>query len=354
MDKKRIAIVGLGKIGLFHLSILKNFKEVEIVGLMDKETSVQKIVRGMGINVPFFDSVDTLVKEEKLDGIFACVPPAYNRSIAKTCITNGISLFLEKPITSKLTDAVEIVKLLKQQKSPPTNAVGYMVAYYPTFEYAQKLLKDQAIGQVRHYTASQFLEEVLKKHTGWRQNPAISGGGVVGVVGSHLLYLIQSFFGLPLRTQATTIKLFSEVEDICHARLEHADHLLGEFHVSWSRPGYSEVGYQIHVEGTKGFMEITENSLSLFAFENNSKFPIGWKVWYPWDFIESKPSKEHLDIGQQGYVAQDYDFVQSIGSGKLPRVSWTEGLKVQKMIEAIYRSSSNSNQPFELSELDPK
>src|SRR3989344_4448088 len=97
---KRIAVVGLGKIGLFHLSILRNIPGVEIAGLVDAEPAVQKTVRGMGGKATFFSSVQDLLSKENVDGIFACVPPAFNVSIAEACIPKGVSLFIEKPMAA--------------------------------------------------------------------------------------------------------------------------------------------------------------------------------------------------------------------------------------------------------------
>lgn len=349
--KKKIGIIGLGKIGLFHLSILKNCPEVEIVGLVDKNSSAQKMVKGMGIAGPFFSEVSEFIQMTKPDGVFACVPPAFNRVIAEQCVPRGISVFLEKPLAANLKDAQQILKLLQDSKKTITNAVGYMVEYYPTFQHAKKLLNEKVVGEVRHYSASLSLGEVFKKEGGWRQNPEISGGGAIAIVGSHLLYLLQSFLGMPVKVQSNLVKLFSDVEDIAQIRFEYPEKFFGDVYISWSRPGYSEMGFQIIVEGTKGFFEVTENSLSLYTFEGNAATSPGWKVWYPWDLTQTKPDSAPLDAGQQGYVDQDYDFVRSIGSDKQPRVSWQDGLNVQKMLESIYRSGSNPDVAFSLSDL---
>lgn len=349
MTAKKVAIVGLGKIGLFHLSILKTIPEAEIVGLVDEKGSVQKTVKGMGIDAPFFASVDALLDNAKPDGIFACVPPAFNRSIAEKCLPKGIAVFLEKPISARLDDAQKICRLVNG-KLAPANAVGYMVAYYPIFREAKKLILEGMIGEVKHYAATISLGEVFKKQEGWRQNPAVSGGGAVTVLGSHLLYLIQSFFGLPERVSARTIKLFSQVEDIGQAQFDHSGDLTGTFQVSWSKPGYSEMGIQIEAQGTRGTLEISESALSLYAFEGHPRYPQGWKVWYPWDFEERQKDPGKVALSQQGFAEQDNDFIRSIGSDCRPLVTWSEGLKVQRMIEGIYRSSQDQGRSIALPE----
>ena len=311
---------------------------------MDQNNSVQKTVKGMNIEAPFFDSVESLIESAKPQGVFACVPPAFNLSIAEKCISKNVSLFIEKPMAQNLHDAKKMAQLLDASNPKPSNAVGYMVAYYPTFRQAKKLLDEKAVGEIRHYSSSLLLGEVFKKQEGWRQNPKISGGGAVAVLGSHMLYLLQSLVGVPSEVRANSFKFFSDVEDSCQARLEHGG-FCGEFYVSWSRPGYAEMGMQIQIEGTQGYLEVTENSVSLFAFEGHPKHPPGWKAWYPWDLADQGKVPTEVQVGQQGFTAQDYDFVSSLGTGKQPLVNWSEGLKVQRVIETIYLSAANSGQP---------
>ena len=143
-----IAVVGLGKIGLLHFSILRNIPQVEIAALADPKASAQGTVKGMGLEPPFYDSVEKMLDRVPLDGLFACVPPAYNKRIAEVCAPKGISLFLEKPMAANLADAQAIMECAKKSTRKLTTAVGFMVAYFPLFQKAKELIQDGAIGTV--------------------------------------------------------------------------------------------------------------------------------------------------------------------------------------------------------------
>jgi predicted dehydrogenase len=43
--------------------------------------------------------------------------------------------------------------------------------------------------------------------------------------------------------------------------------------------------------------------------------------------------------GGEGYYNEDADFIKACQQTKPARVSWFDGLKVQEMVDAIYRSS---------------
>ncbi len=250
-----------------------------------------------------------------------------------------MALFLEKPMAASLEDARAILNLLPSSGGP-SNAVGYMVAFYPTFVHAGKLIKENALGKISRYSASLYLGEVFKKEAGWRQNPRISGGGALSVVGSHLIYLLYSFFGTPVKVQSAVTHLFSEVEDEVQAMLEHPDKLTGEVSVSWSKPGYSEMGFHIIVDGELGSVEVTENTVTVTALDGNSAFPAGRTQLYLWDLPAPKLPGTFVDTGQQGYAAQDFDFVSSVGGAGKPRVTWRDAFEVQRIIDGIYRSAA--------------
>ena len=331
---KRIAIAGLGKIGLFHLSILRNIPSVELAGLVDANPAVQKIVRGMGIKLPFFASVPDLLAKENVNGVFACVPPAFNPSIAQACIPKGIALFVEKPMAADLEGARTMEALLKSQKTPPANAVGYMVGHSPIFIKVREILKSGELGQIEIYSASILLGEVFKKQEGWRQNPKISGGGAVAVLGSHLLYLIQSFLGMPKTIQAKMTRLYSMVEDIADIEFTH-EGFRGNIKISWSEPDCPDIAIRIKVKGSKAELHIEENRVTILKKANGQG-----QIFYPWDLPPEPCERLKVRPAREGYASQDISFVDSIGTGKKNLVSWLEGFEVQRLIEGIYKSAA--------------
>lgn len=334
---KRIAVAGLGKIGLFHLSILRNIPGVELAGLVDAVPAAQKTVRGMGVNVPFFLSVDDLLSKEKVDGIFACVPPAFNVSIAEACIPKGVSLFIEKPMAADLEGAKKMMALLSARNSPPANAVGYMVGHVPIFVKAREILKSGDLGQIENYSASILLGEVFQKQEGWRQNPKISGGGAVAVLGSHLLYLVQSFLGMPKTIAAKTTRLYSIVEDVADIEFVH-EAFRGNLKISWSEPDCPDVAIRINIKGSKAELRIEENRIT------------GSHTFYPWDLPPEPCEGLKVRPAREGYASQNIAFVDSIGTGKENLVSWREGFQVQRLIEGIYRSAASAGTPLAVPE----
>lgn len=347
-NQVKVGIVGLGKMGLFHLAVLKKCPNVEVVGLADPNRVARMMVDGMNLSLPLFEDVGALLATKKPDLVFACVPPAYNYATAKACLEVGVGVFLEKPFSVDLPKAKETFALL--QNKSMANAVGFMVLYNPTFVKAKQLLDQAWIGSVQHYTGSVLLGEVFSPQTGWRQNPAVSGGGCVSIVGSHLLCLMDAWFGRPTSVDARLVKLYSSVEDIATARFDHASGLSGYFYSSWSQPGYNDMEIRLFVQGAKGAIEATDSMVSLFLHEKTDQFEAGWHRWHLWDLPSESSGPNSFDFGRPGYLAQDLDVVEAFLQKRPVRASWETGLNVQTMIEAIYRSHA-ANQPIQLNDL---
>ena len=108
---KRIAVVGLGKLGIIHSSILNALPDVELTAVMDKDKGLRRYLYGMGIRVPFYQSLEEMLAGEKLDGVFVCVPSSASYSVVKACIERGINIFVEKPMCLTAKEAQDLIDL---------------------------------------------------------------------------------------------------------------------------------------------------------------------------------------------------------------------------------------------------
>jgi len=87
-----------------------------------------------------------------------------------------------------------------------------MVGHIPIFSKAKDLLN--VIGDVKGYRSSAFIGQVFSPKKGWRYKKSSCGGGSVMIHGSHLIYLLRSFFGEAKKVTASTKCIYSEVEDV--------------------------------------------------------------------------------------------------------------------------------------------
>lgn len=111
MKKLKIGIIGTGYLGNLHTKLLKEVMRAELVGVFDKDIEVAKEAAEK-YNVKAFDSLEDLLNEADAVSIVASTSAHY--TLAKEALESGKHVFVEKPITSEIHEAKEIVQLAEK------------------------------------------------------------------------------------------------------------------------------------------------------------------------------------------------------------------------------------------------
>lgn len=324
---KKVAIIGLGKMGLLHASIINSIKGAKLVAVMDKNKKQNEQLKSWNIDVPFFTDLDIMCGAMDIQHIIACTPPSVNRSIAEVCAKRNISLFVEKPMAASLKDAEYMQKLFKNKVS----AVGYMLLYAPTFAKVKDLLN--VVGKIEEVRAEALLSRVFKKHKGWHYTKQSAGGGAVITIASHVLSLLYYYFGLPKTVTAKTFYKYCEVEDAAEASFNYGGFRANLF-TSWSKKGYPLLHERIIIKGSKGEMTVDDSSITLDMKKEEAYLKGATRI-HKSEIVDSSD----IYIGRDGYYLQDKSFI-----GGRSKTTFKEGLDIQNMINAIYVSASKKKE----------
>tara|TARA_Y100001970_G_scaffold191350_1_gene232661 strand:- start:780 stop:1721 length:942 start_codon:yes stop_codon:yes gene_type:complete len=106
-----IGVVGIGKLGTFHIQKLLNISNVNLVGIHDLDKELMR-KHAEKYNITAFDEVDRLMEE--CDAITIATPTIEHFNVSKCALEKGLHIFIEKPITYKLEDAFKINDIAKQ------------------------------------------------------------------------------------------------------------------------------------------------------------------------------------------------------------------------------------------------
>jgi predicted dehydrogenase/nucleoside-diphosphate-sugar epimerase len=333
---KRIGIVGLGRMGVLHAALTNAIPEATLVAVTDTDRGLARYVRSLGVQAHFYPSLEVMLEEAELDGVFICTPSSSHLHLARQCVEKGLGVFVEKPLAESLDSAKQMLDLVSERRV--VHAAGYTFAHLPIFQKARRLLREGVLGSPHRFRASMYLSQVLTRLRGWHYDPERAGGGAVINVASHLLFLITWFFGQAERVDARTLSVHSaKVEDCVSAILEFPGGLIGTLDASWSVPGYDTSSVEIVVEAGNGLMEVTEGCIRLWLRRARGGFPAGWSNIS----VADLPSPAGFELGMEGYYAEDVDFIRCLGTGASPLVSWQEGVAVQRLIDGIYRSAQS-------------
>lgn len=334
----RIAIAGLGKMGIMHTSMIQAIEGAEVAALVEPSGALGKQVASMGPDVKTYPDIQTCLKEARPDGVIVSTPQFTHRSLAEACLEAGVAVLTEKPLAHTIEDARAMLEASKRKPELPAG-VGYMLAHNPLFDEAARIVREGGLGEVKSCRASCFLSQVFKPSVGWTFTKDKAGGGVVINSGSHLLYVIQKVMGGVSGVQARSSGVHNPVEDTFGALVDFQGGAWGTINISWSVPGYEFQTHDLMIEGTNGTIEVGNEVLRVWLVDERAGYAKGWSEKRRGETEPKAALSLSPDYCGDEFFLEDQDFVRAIAEGRQPKVGWEEGLRVQLFLDALYRSA---------------
>lgn len=310
----KVALIGAGKMGISHLSILGAHPDVDVVGVCDTSKMVNDFLSKYG-KFNCFTEYQKMISEVKPDAVIVAVPTKFHYSIIKDLLDKNIHVFAEKPFCLAVSEGEELVKTAAAKKL--VNQIGYHNKFIGTFGEVKKLVASGVLGELYHFTGEAYGPVVLNKKTDtWRSNAA-EGGGCLLDYASHVIDLINDILSPVDSIKGSLLKsVYSKnVEDAVYSLLQLESGLSGVLSVNWSEDTYRKMSTSITVIGTKGKIVSDANELKVHFRESNCPegYTKGWNVKYITELTEE------VDFYLRGeeYSAQLDYFVKAV-AGKVP------------------------------------
>lgn len=126
LKKIRVGVVGVGYLGKFHAEKYSNIQEVELSGVcdIDKKTSDETAAR---FNTKTFYDYRELFGH--VDAVSIVVPTQFHHTITKDFIVHGIDCLIEKPITTTIEEADDLIN--EAEKRNVILQVGHLERFNP-------------------------------------------------------------------------------------------------------------------------------------------------------------------------------------------------------------------------------
>ena len=333
----KIALIGAGKMGISHLSILGGYANADIVGVCDTSKMVTDFLTKHG-KFNCFSDYNKMIAETKPDAVVVAVPTKLHYSIIKDLLKKKIHVFAEKPFCLNYEQSEELVKLAEKNKL--VNQVGYHNKFIGTFREVKRIAQSGALGDIYHFIGESYGPVVIKKKSDtWRSDPA-EGGGCLLDYASHVIDLLNDLLSPVQSSRGTLLKsIYSgQVEDAVYSLLELQSGQSGVLSVNWSDDTFRKMSTSITLVGTKGKLISDASELKLFLKDDNTLngYSKGWNVKYITDL------QEGVDFYLRGeeYSAQ-LDYFVKAAEGKVPNTinNFASAANTDKAISIIKKSS---------------
>jgi predicted dehydrogenase len=312
----KVAVVGLGKMGISHLGIINAHPAVEVVAVCDATKYMLDVLEKYS-GIPGYTDYDKLLAEASLDAVVIATPSRLHAPMVEKALARGLHVFCEKPFTLDPEDSRRLAATAAERNL--VNQVGYHYRFVGTFLETKRLLDLGAIGEVTAVMAEAYGPVVLKpKGSTWRTQSA-QGGGCLYDYAAHPLNLLNWYFGAPDAVAGSVLKkVFSrDTDDEVYSTLLYPGDMTGQLSVSWSDESYRKMGTKITVRGTKGKITADRQELQVFL-RDTATVPAGYQEGWTLRYVTDLTEEVWFYIRGEEYSAQIDYFAKSIADRALP------------------------------------
>jgi predicted dehydrogenase len=318
----RIAVVGLGKMGLSHLAMVKAHPEVELAAVCDSSGYVLGVLRKY-TGVATYSDYEAMLRELDLDAVLIATPSRTHAGMVRSALERGLHVFCEKPFTLSPADADELSSLARQRGV--VTQVGYHNRFVGAFAEVKRLLDAGAVGTVTHVLGEAYGPVVLKAKGGTWRNRKDEGGGALYDYAAHPLNLLNWYLGEPLGVGGTVLgSVFSrEIDDEVHSTLYFRGGQTSRISVNWSDESYRKMTTRITAWGTAGRIFADRQEIQVYLRDTATPpegYEHGWNVRYTTELTD--PVGFYLR-GEE-YTAQIEHFVTRIQDGSIDGINTFE------------------------------
>ena len=315
----KIGVVGLGKMGLSHLSMLNAHPDVSVVGVCDSSGFMLSVI-GKYTGLETYSSMDSMLDEQELDAVVISTPSSLHASMVRTALDRDLDVFCEKPFCLDEKDSEALTRLAREKGR--VTQVGYHCRYVGAFQEVKRLLDLGAIGEVTHILAEAYGPVVLKPQGATWRSRRSEGGGSLYDYAAHPLNLVNWYLGEPDSVGGTVLnRVFSkETDDEVFSTLFYPGGTSVQLSVNWSDESQRKMSTKITVWGTEGRIFADRQECQVFLRDTATLpdgYTAGWNVRYTTELTE----QVWFYLRGEEYSAQLDDFVKRVHARELDGVN---------------------------------
>ncbi|MDD5483147.1 MAG: Gfo/Idh/MocA family oxidoreductase [Kiritimatiellae bacterium] len=165
MSVIRLGVVGHGKrVSAFIRHVLRKAEpesvqpEIRVAGIVDPdETGARARLDERDCrDVVFYKTIDEMARRAKLDGLLIGTRCNLHTPYALQAACYDIPVFLEKPVSVNMRQAVSLEHAFLRSKSPPV-VVSFPLRVSPLCVHARRLIQAGAVGSAEHISAVNYV-----------------------------------------------------------------------------------------------------------------------------------------------------------------------------------------------------
>ncbi|MBN9253090.1 MULTISPECIES: Gfo/Idh/MocA family oxidoreductase [unclassified Mesorhizobium] len=302
-------------------------------------------------------------RPDGIEAVSIVTPNHMHAPAAKAFLAAGIHVICDKPITTTVDEARELVELVKT--SGKVFVLTHNYTGYPMIRQARAMVAAGELGDIRVVQAEypqDWLTERAElsgsKQAEWRTDPKRSGaGGAIGDIGTHAYNLAAFVTGLETEAVLAQLSTFAPgrlLDDDVQILLRYKGGARGMLWASQVAVGH-ENGLKLRVYGTKGGLEWTQADPNYLWFtrfgQPKQLYTRGGNGQWPEAARVTRVPSGHPEGYLEGFATIYAEAARAIRAARVGRApdadvvypTVEDGLAGMRFIEAAVTSSKEGN-----------
>ncbi len=293
----RLLILGTGGMANSHAEAFAENPDVQIVAGIDTDPARLATFQRRH-NVPNgFASIEAALAWGAFDAISNVTPDAAHMATTLPFLAAGKHVLCEKPLATNAADAALMVDAARA--AGVVNMVNLTYRNVPALQKAAAMVRDGAIGAIRHFEASYLQSWLTQPAWGdwqtesqwlWRLSTAHGSKGVLGDVGIHILDFATFIAGENATEVSARLATFDkapggqigeyrlDANDSATMQIRLAGGALGVVHATRFATGHMN-DLRLRIYGTEGGLEVRfeEATSALRASIGEDRLTATWR-----------------------------------------------------------------------------
>jgi predicted dehydrogenase len=148
----RFGVIGYGYWGPNIVRNLRAIEGCQVVGICDQSPAARKRIQASNPGIPVYSDHNELVSSPDVDAIAVITPVWTHFEVAKAALQNGKHVFVEKPFTSSVAQAEELINLAEQKNLKIMGDHTFL--FTGAVRKIRKLLDEGVLGKLYYYDST--------------------------------------------------------------------------------------------------------------------------------------------------------------------------------------------------------
>ncbi|HUM04374.1 MAG TPA: Gfo/Idh/MocA family oxidoreductase [Terriglobales bacterium] len=148
----KFGVIGYGYWGPNIVRNLRSLEGCQVVGVCDQSPTARKRLQGAHPGVPVYSDHKELIASPDVDAIAVITPVWTHYELAKAALENGKHVFVEKPFTSNVAQAENLINLAEQKNLKIM--VDHTFLFTGAVRKIRSLLDEGVLGKLYYYDST--------------------------------------------------------------------------------------------------------------------------------------------------------------------------------------------------------